>query len=166
VTLIFRSRLCALTARLSALETEIGQCVNEVESLFDLALDVDPHSANSVNRSQPARIRHGELVVDPHRFTVDFRRRGCFLGNTTRFRLFEYLARRPNRYFTYAELLAFVWNGADRSDAAVRGAIFHLRRCFRQARMSALADALRSEGRTYGLILDAALRWPMQRKTN
>ena len=61
------------------------------------------------------------LVVDPHRFLVRFEGRECFLGNTYSFRFLSRLARRPNLYVKYEDLLTDVWQGK-RSDATVRSA--------------------------------------------
>jgi hypothetical protein len=60
------------------------------------------------------------LVVDPETLVVTFDGRTCFLGNILPFRLLARLAQRPNRYFSYEELLADVWSGGRRS-ATARG---------------------------------------------
>ncbi len=58
-------------------------------------------------------------VADRSTFSVLFRDKTCFLGNTLLFRFFEVLARRPNRYFAHNELLDEVWGG-QRADSSIR----------------------------------------------
>lgn len=58
-------------------------------------------------------------VADRATFSIVFRGRTCFLGNTLLFRFFETLARRPNRYFAYRELLDDVWGG-QRAESSIR----------------------------------------------
>ena len=82
------------------------------------------------------------LVIDAALLTVRFRGKACFLGNTLPFRFLAGLARRPDRYFTYEELLADVWEGCCRSDASVRSVVKVLRRKLREAGMGELADAI------------------------
>ena len=153
-----QDQLHDLKVRLGRLETSVGECVDVLAGIQLLASDAEMSLTTMPNRKQSGSIRHGELVVDRRQFTVTDGTKVCFLGDTTRFRLFEHLARRPNRYFTYSELLDSVWEGANRSDATIRRAVFDLRNQFRRARMDRLGDAIRSQGRTYGLILDDSLR--------
>jgi DNA-binding response OmpR family regulator len=94
-------------------------------------------------RTQPAAPGgYPGLVADPRELVVRFGGKTCFLGNTLPFRLLARLAQRPNRYFTYEELLADVWEGDCRSDASVRSVVKVLRRKLREAGMGQLADAI------------------------
>ncbi len=63
------------------------------------------------------------------------------------FRFVQRLARRPDTYLTYNELLRDVWDGV-RSDAAIRSVVKRLRRALREAGMDDLADAI--DGSTPG----------------
>ena len=82
-----------------------------------------------------------QFFVDRDRLQVVFRGRACVLGNTLSFRLLERLARRPNSYVTYDELLADVWEGV-RSEAAIRSVVKRLRQSLRRQGMAELAAAI------------------------
>jgi hypothetical protein len=83
----------------------------------------------------------GRPVADPATYSIYWRGRTCFLGNTLTFRLFAQLARRPNRFYSHDELLHDVWQGP-RSREAVRSVVKVLRRKLREAGMSDLAAAI------------------------
>lgn len=80
-------------------------------------------------------------LFDAEMFTITFQGKSCFLGNTLPFRFFVRLARRPNTYVTYEDLLEDVWEGV-RTDDAIRSVVKTLRSKLRDARMGALADAI------------------------
>jgi DNA-binding response OmpR family regulator len=80
-------------------------------------------------------------LFDTEMLTISFQGKSCFLGNTLPFRFFVRLARRPNTYVTYEDLLTEVWDGA-RSDEAIRSVVKTLRSRLRKARMGGLADAI------------------------
>lgn len=80
-------------------------------------------------------------LFDTEMLTITFQGKSCFLGNTLPFRFFVRLARRPNSYVTYEDLLSDVWDGA-RTDEAIRSVVKTLRSKLRQARMGVLADAI------------------------
>ncbi len=82
------------------------------------------------------------LVIDPGLLTVHFRGRACFLGNTLPFHLLTRLARRPNTYVSYEDLLTEVWDGGLRSDTAVRSVVKTLRQKLRDAGLAELAAAI------------------------
>jgi DNA-binding response OmpR family regulator len=86
-------------------------------------------------------------AVDHELFTVTFRGRTCFLGNTLPFRFISRLARRPNVYVANEDLLSDVWQGV-RSDDATRGVVKRLRGALRRAGMAELAEAI--DGTTTG----------------
>ena len=73
---------------------------------------------------------------------VAYRGRECFLGNSLGLRLLARLADRPDRYVSYDDLLADVWDGGHRSDAAVRSVVRDLRRRLRAAGLGDLAAAI------------------------
>jgi len=81
------------------------------------------------------------LMIDHNRLQVVFRGRSCVLGNTLPFKLLARLARRPNTYVTYDELLSEVWEGV-RSEAAVRSVVKRLRQALRREGMADLAEAI------------------------
>lgn len=81
------------------------------------------------------------LTIDPSLFSVTFRGKVCFLGNSYPFKFLCRLALRPNVYVAYEILLAEVWRGT-RSDAAVRSAAKILRFRLRQAGLTELANAI------------------------
>ncbi|GAB4147692.1 MAG: hypothetical protein Tsb009_21000 [Planctomycetaceae bacterium] len=112
-----QDQLHDLQVRLGRLETNVGECVDVLAGIQLLASNAEMSLTTMLHRKRSGSIRHGEMVVDRRRFTVTDGEKVCFLGDTTRFRLFEHLARWPNRYFTYSELLDSVWEGAHRSDA-------------------------------------------------
>jgi DNA-binding response OmpR family regulator len=91
----------------------------------------------------PPHVSGGEqqFCIDPTLFSVTFRGKACFLGNTLPFRVLVRLAQRPNTYVSYEDLLSEVWNGI-RSDAAVRSVVKTLRLKLRAAGMSDLAAAI------------------------
>jgi DNA-binding winged helix-turn-helix (wHTH) protein len=73
--------------------------------------------------------------------SVTFQGKDCFLGNTLPFKFLSHLARRPNAYVSYEDLLADVWRGV-RSDSAVRSVVKALRARLRRAGLDGLADAI------------------------
>ncbi len=111
-------------------------------ALISEALALGPIPQFSAGANDAGGRQGNELpVIDPAFFKVRYRAKSCFLGNTLPFRLFARLARRPNTYLTYNELLADVWNGV-RSDDAIRSVVKDLRTKFRKADLSVLADAI------------------------
>jgi hypothetical protein len=81
------------------------------------------------------------LRIDPALLSVHFRGKACFLGNTLPFKFLCRLARRPNTYVTYEDLLSEVWEGV-RSDDAVRSVAKTLRGRLRRAGLADLAGAI------------------------
>ena len=93
-------------------------------------------------------------IVDRTLLSVRWRGRSCFLGNTLPLKFFERLARRPNQYFSYEQLLDEVWE-EKRSFSAIRSVVMTLRRKLAEAGMADLADTIDgSVYRHYGLMLD------------
>jgi DNA-binding response OmpR family regulator len=105
-------------------------------------LSLDPASYSQAHSGrQPAQTTQPDVTVDPATLTVSFRGKSCFLGNSLPFRLLRRLARRPDTYVTYEELLSDVWEGS-RSEDAVRSVVKTLRKRLRVAGMAELADAV------------------------
>lgn len=80
-------------------------------------------------------------LFDTEMLTITFHGKSCFLGNSLPFRFFVRLARRPNTYVAYEDLLTDVWDGV-RTDEAIRSVVKTLRNKLREAKMSVLADAI------------------------
>ena len=80
-------------------------------------------------------------VADRSLLAIRWRGRMCFLGNTISFRLFERLARRPNQYVSYAQLLNDAWEGSRSSDA-IRSAVKVLRKKLAENDMEELASMI------------------------
>lgn len=80
-------------------------------------------------------------LFDTEMLTITYQGKSCFLGNTLPFRFFVRLARRPNTYVTYEDLLTDVWDGV-RTDEAIRSVVKTLRSKLRVARMGTLAAAI------------------------
>jgi DNA-binding response OmpR family regulator len=118
---------------------EIDEVVHQLEQRLD--------------RSETNR-RHSSLTVLHDTFEVRWKDCHCRLGPTTPFRLVQRLARRPNLYVTYQQLIDDVWDGQPRSETAIRSAVRELRRSLRDAGMHAVADAIHGQARCYGLMLD------------
>jgi DNA-binding winged helix-turn-helix (wHTH) protein len=82
-----------------------------------------------------------DLVIEVDKFTVTYRRKSCFLGNTLPFRFLSRLAQRPNTFISHETLLSDVWDG-NRTDSSIRSIVKTLRRKLRQAGLTDLADAI------------------------
>ncbi|MFL5329207.1 MAG: hypothetical protein ACJ8C4_09845 [Gemmataceae bacterium] len=85
--------------------------------------------------------RNGKVEIDRSRLTVAYRGKTCFLGNTLAFRFLVHLARRPDAYVAYEDLLSEVWRGM-RTDSAVRSVAKTVRHRLRAAGLSELASAI------------------------
>ena len=100
-------------------------------------------------------------VADTTTLSVHWNGSVCFLGNTLLFRFYQKLSQRPNRYFTYAELLADVW-GAPRSHETIHNVVKRLRDRLLKAKMGPIAQAIDgSEQGHYALRID----WIIQQKS-
>jgi len=86
-------------------------------------------------------------VADRTTLSIVYDGKSCFLGNTLLFRFFEAIARRPNKYFSHAELLDDVWGGP-RSGATIRNVAKRLRDKLKAAGLAELARFI--DGRTPG----------------
>lgn len=122
--------------------------------------EVDDHIERLAGQDgrAPAPDDQSRLLVLQATFSVQWNGRTCALGNTLGFRFLARLARRPNQYISYNQLITDVWDGQIRSPATVRALVRDLRRSLTEAAMPRLAAAIKGEGRTYGLILDGVAR--------
>jgi DNA-binding response OmpR family regulator len=145
-------RLHALSINVATLEFAARRCACELDSMLELVTRLDQHWPPSTYSQQPLRV--GPFIVDRATFSVADGIRVCELGNTICFRLIDCLASEPTRRFTRSQLLAAVWSGQRRAATTVRSAVFELRERLRKAGMDELAEAIRAEGGTYGLMID------------
>ncbi|MBS0207966.1 MAG: winged helix-turn-helix domain-containing protein [Planctomycetes bacterium] len=116
--------------------------MEEMSALISEELALDPFTFWKSRPMQPDSANPNDgLQIDREHFTISFDGRTCFFGNSLGFRLLERLARRPNVYLSYEELLAAVWDGV-RTDSAVRAGVKRLRDKLRRLEMAKLADAV------------------------
>lgn len=108
--------------------------------IFDLP-DFDEVSLRRPGSTAPGGGR--QPVADRTRFSVRWRDRECFLGNTLLLRFFEAIARRPGRYCSHEELLDEVWHGT-RSKETIRHVAKRLRDKLCASGMKDLARAIDS----------------------
>jgi DNA-binding response OmpR family regulator len=102
---------------------------------------VDPHTYFFAHRSPRARIAQPGFTIDPGLFSVNFRGKACFLGDTYPFKFLYRLAQRPNIYVPYEDLLSEVWQGI-RTESTVRSTAKVLRSKLRNANLNELAEAI------------------------
>lgn len=139
-------QLQVIFSRLHNLSHEWNKCLVELDQTLErLVLDSESNAVSSPKQTL-------RILQESH--TVVYRGQACRFGPTTPFRLLARLARRPNQYFTYDQLIEDVWDGEPRTEAAIRSAIRQLRICLRDAEMGALASAIHGQSRCYGLMLD------------
>lgn len=137
--------LKVVLAHLHVVHDEFQRCVAEVDQLVARIATESDLNRPTVSSTYP--------LVLHETFSVHWRDSTCRLGPTTPFRLLKRLARRPNQYVTYDQLIDDVWDGQSRSHTAIRSAARDLRRSLRGSGMHALAAAIHGQGRCYGLML-------------
>lgn len=133
-------------------------CVQEMSALVGDQTVSEPTISNRASRRSgpnPSQSGNepGRPVADIATLSVRWEGKSCHLGYTLPFKLFERLARRPNCFVSYSQLLEDVWCQC-RSDAAIRSVVKELKRKLIEAGMLDIAAAIRGEGRCYGLILE------------
>jgi DNA-binding response OmpR family regulator len=122
--------------------------LEQAMSLLSEEFDLDPLAyLKSRPLPQAATVSPDRLVIDPSMLSVTFGGKSCFLGSTLPFKLLFRLAKKPNSYVTYEDLLDDVWTYRV-SDGAVRTVVKNLRTMLRKAGMDELADAI--DGSVYG----------------
>jgi len=137
-------RIRLLTKRIAAAQVELALCVEELLNATVTGSNVwsiHSHPADASKRP----------VADRATFSVKWLGKTCYLGYSVKFRLFERLARRPDQYVSYAELIQDVWRGDCRSDEAIRSEIRLLKAKLSNAGMRPLAAAIRGHHRHYVL---------------
>jgi hypothetical protein len=96
------------------------------------------------------------LVVDRGTFSVHWREKTCPLGHTKEFLFIEYLSRKPDRYFSVADLIDAVWEGDDTEPNTIQKTVSNLRKKLRQAEMGDLT--IQAERGHYRMKLPSADR--------
>ena len=94
-----------------------------------------PKSASSDNYSPPY------LVIEDQLFTIRYRGKPCFLGNSLGYRLILKLLESRGRYVSHEELLESIWCGK-RSVSAIKSVISDLRHKLMESGLTELARAL------------------------
>lgn len=124
-----RENLKLLIARYTTAIAQIEAAVAELSSLLEL--DAHPSSRPNI---QP--------LIDRPSFSVHWRGRSCFLGNTVLFRFVDRLARTPNVFISHVDLMMDIWPGEDRDQATIRGVVKRLRDRLTAANMADLAESI------------------------
>ena len=151
---LIQESLRCLAASHSVAVTQIEQTIAVLTNALELGgIDVD-HAVQSTSEQDFLPSPDHDLpIADQTTFTVVWRGRSCFLGNTLLFRLFTRLLRSRNRYVSHVDLLDEVWDG-QREASVVRGVAKRLRDQLTKAGMEDLAQAIDgTTSRHYGLML-------------
>ena len=151
---LIQEALRCLAASHSAAVAQFEESIAVLTNALELGGTVVDHAAESTFDQQSAGSPDDDLpIADQTTFTVAWRGRSCFLGNTLLFRLFARLLRSRNRYVSHVDLLDEVWDG-QREVSVVRGVAKRLRDQLTKAGMEDLAHAIDgTTSRHYGLML-------------
>ena len=153
------------TARLVGQLAQLAACLNRAVQLTEEIIDASGNLEVTVPPSRvpviPESFRPDaegmsaqSPIADRSTFSVHWRNKTCYLGNTLPFRLLERLAHRPNQLIHHDRLLDEVWE-CQRSKEAVRSVVKVLRQKLSHAGMEDLADAIDgTTSRHYGLMLN------------
>ncbi len=141
---------------LAAANAAAVEQIERTISLLAIALELD----DCVSRARKASggavrdLRADDRpIVNLATFSVAWRGRTCFLGNTLLFWFFDRLASCPNRYVSHVDLLDDVWRG-ERESTTIRGVAKRLRDRLSRCGMEELANSIDgSVPGHYGLIL-------------
>jgi len=137
-----RERIQQTLRSLAEAQAATIKLMEEALALMSEEMSLDPVSFwKSRGSPLPPDLPARSDLFDTDLLTITFRGKSCFFGKTLPFRLFLRLARRPNTYVSYEDLLTDVWDG-ERTDEAIRSVVKTLRGKLREAGMSALADAI------------------------
>lgn len=139
-----RGLITAYTKAMAHLEETLALLCRELE-LGEIAPFFEPLVAFREFQDDSDDTNHP--VADKTLLSIRWRGKSCFLGNTLPFLFFERLARRPNQYFSYGQLLDDVWEGL-RASSAIHSVVKVLRRKLAEAGMADLAHAI--DGSVYG----------------
>jgi hypothetical protein len=148
--------------------TQLIACLNQAVQLTEEIIDASRNLGLALPRSRVPVVsgsfgRHDEgplpqsSIADRKTFSVRWRNRTCYLGNSLPFRLLERLADRPNQLIHHDQLLDEVWE-CRRSRESIRSVVRVLRQKLCHAGMKDLAEAIDgTTARHYGLMLDGRL---------
>lgn len=139
-----RGLASAYSKAMAQLEETLAVLCRELE-LGEMATFLEPLA--ETQGPAEAAFDEGRPVADNTLLSIRWRGKSCFLGNTIPFWFFERLARRPNQYFSYQQLLDDVWEGP-RTSSAIHSVAKVLRRKLGEAGMADLARAI--DGSVYG----------------
>lgn len=151
--LIQETLRCLATSN-SAAVARIEETIAVLTNALELdGLDVDRTVRSTANQQSTGMPKSDLPAADQTTFTVIWRGRSCFLGNTLLFRLVERLVRSPNRYVSHVDLLDDVWDG-QREGSTIRGVAKRLRDQLAKDGMEDLAQSIDgSITGHYGLML-------------
>lgn len=148
-----------IAASLKLLASTYAQAVRQLEeTLAILSRELDLRESSWLHHPlalEPIDVSPGNPmrpVADRRTLSAVFNGRSCFLGNTLLFRFFETIAHRPNRYFSYSELLDEVWGGP-RSDSTIRNVAKRLRDKLMAGGLKDLAHAINGNTSGYYILL-------------
>ena len=151
---LIQESLRCLGASHSAAVMQIEETIAVLTNALELGGIAADHAARSTSEQDFLRSPDHDLpIADQTTFTVVWRGRSCFLGNTLLFRLFARLLRSRNRFVSHVDLLDDVWDGP-REGSVIRGVAKRLRDQLAKDGMADLAQAI--DGTTsghYGLML-------------
>ncbi len=137
-----RDQLSKTLRSLAAAHAAMGELIERTLTLLSSDLPFAGYTLPQSRRSRHCtRTVCSVPVIDRSLLSVVHAGRICFLGNTLPFKFIARLARQPNVYVSYEDVLSEVWQGV-RSDAAVRSVVKTLRSKLRKAGMNILADAI------------------------
>lgn len=129
--------------------------LEEAQDLVELVLtELSEQSEKSSYAEQRGPNTSG-VEVDRGTFSVRWRGAASVIGPTVSFYFMEAISRRPNRFYTYEQLIEAVWEGEPVAEATIRGAARDLRHRLKADGMPDLAKAVRGKMKMYGLITEA-----------
>jgi hypothetical protein len=114
--------------------------LEEAMTLLSDEFSLDP--LTFLRRSSSADKNTPQLAIDRGLLSVRFGEKTCFLGDSFPFKFICRLARSPNTYISYQELLSDVWQDQIVEDCTVRSTVKVLRKRLRAAGMNEVADAI------------------------
>lgn len=143
-----RERIARVLRDLAEAHAASTKVLEQAMSLLCVEFNFDPLTYLQTRSLPPAANGVTQrLVIDKAMLSVSFAGKSCFLGNTLPFKFLSTLARRPNSYISYEQLLEDVW-GCQVSDGAIRTVAKNLRNLLRKAGLAEVADAI--DGSVYG----------------
>jgi len=128
---------CSLTSiRDALLRLEQRIQANASEAISAEAIAVEGSTISP--QSDDGLIVKDGLVIDKDQFTVAYRDKKCFLGNTILFYLAERLGRTPGKWFSFGELKDDVWD-VHTVDSTVGRTLRRLRQAMKEAGVIGIA---------------------------